>query len=86
MRTWLLSFRNGQQTLRPRSADRPIATLMQFSQIQLPNGLHILGEVNPQAHSVALGYFVRTGSRDETPDVAGVSHFLEHMAFKGDDR
>jgi predicted Zn-dependent peptidase len=59
---------------------------MQFSHIELPNGLHILGEVNPRAHSVALGYFVRTGSRDETSEVAGVSHFLDHMAFKGDDR
>ena len=32
---------------------------------------------------MALGYFVNTGSRDEDPSVAGVSHFLEHMAFKG---
>lgn len=64
----------------------PASPPMQFSQIELPNGLHILGEVNPRAHSVALGYFVRTGSRDETPEVAGVSHFLEHMAFKGDER
>ena len=32
---------------------------------------------------MALGFFVKTGSRDETADVAGVSHFLEHMAFKG---
>ena len=40
-------------------------------------------ECNPAVHSVALGFFVRTGSRDETDDVAGVSHFLEHMVFKG---
>ena len=36
-----------------------------------------------QAHSTALGFFVNTGARDETDDVAGVSHFLEHMVFKG---
>src|SRR4051812_2757167 len=50
---------------------------------KLPNGLQIIGESSPTARSVALGFFVRTGSRDETPEVCGVSHFLEHMAFKG---
>lgn len=59
---------------------------MQFHQHTLPNGLTIIGEANPAARSVALGFFVRTGSRDETSEVSGVSHFLEHMAFKGSDR
>ncbi|MBN1554631.1 MAG: insulinase family protein, partial [Phycisphaerae bacterium] len=59
---------------------------MQFRQHTLPNGLRIVTEVNPTAKSVAAGFFVRTGSRDETPEVAGVSHFLEHMVFKGTDR
>ena len=39
--------------------------------------------MQPRAHSLAVGYFVNTGSRDETDDIAGVSHFLEHMTFKG---
>jgi predicted Zn-dependent peptidase len=56
---------------------------MQFHSHTLPNGLRIVTEVNPTAKSVAAGFFVRTGSRDETPEVAGVSHFLEHMVFKG---
>ena len=56
---------------------------MEFTQAQLPNGLTIVGEINPAAASLAVGFFVRTGSRDETPEVAGVSHFLEHMMFKG---
>src|SRR5262249_5531078 len=42
-----------------------------------------IGETSPSARSVALGFFVRTGSRDETAEVSGVTHFLEHMAFKG---
>src|SRR6185436_8302149 len=46
----------------------------------------IIGEVSPDAHSVAVGFFVRTGSRDESTDVWGVSHFLEHMVFKGTER
>src|SRR4029079_4858983 len=50
------------------------------------NGLQIVGELKPAAQSLAVGFFVRTGSRDETPEVSGVSHFLEHMAFKGNGR
>ena len=56
---------------------------MQFKQTQLDNGLAAVGEVNPAAASMALGFFVRTGSRDETARIAGASHFLEHMMFKG---
>lgn len=56
---------------------------MTFHQHTLPNGLTILGETNPAALSVAVAFWVKTGSRDESPDVCGVSHFLEHMVFKG---
>ena len=56
---------------------------MKFQHRQLNNGMTIIGEVNPAAHSTAVGFFVRTGARDETPEVSGVSHFLEHMLFKG---
>src|SRR5205823_12213907 len=49
----------------------------------LANGLEIIAEPSPSARSVALGFFVRTGARDETAEVSGVSHFLEHMVFKG---
>jgi predicted Zn-dependent peptidase len=48
--------------------------------------LVLIGEVNPSAKSAAVGFFVRTGSRDETADISGVSHFLEHMLFKGTER
>ena len=56
---------------------------MEYRQHQLDNGLTILAECNPQAHFSAFGYFVRTGARDETAEIGGVSHFLEHMVFKG---
>ncbi len=49
----------------------------------LKNGLKLIGEVNPDAKSVAFGFFVKTGARDETQKESGVSHFLEHMMFKG---
>lgn len=41
---------------------------------------------DPTAFTASFGWFVRTGSRDERPEVAGVSHFLEHMVFKGTER
>ena len=54
-----------------------------FQQTQLSNGLDIVAEINPDSHSAALGLFVKTGSRDEALEINGVSHFLEHMMFKG---
>ncbi|MBN2477170.1 MAG: insulinase family protein [Pirellulales bacterium] len=56
---------------------------MEFRSHTLPNGLEIVAECNGEAHSTALGFFVKTGSRDENDATAGVSHFLEHMTFKG---
>ena len=53
---------------------------------RLANGLEIQAEVDPLAHTAAVGFFVRTGSRDEPAPIMGVSHFLEHMMFKGSDR
>jgi predicted Zn-dependent peptidase len=59
---------------------------LQFHHTTLDNGLEVVAELNDRAYSVAAGFFVRTGSRDEAPEVAGVSHFLEHMVFKGTPR
>ncbi len=52
----------------------------------LDNGLTVVGEIDPDAVSSACGFFVRTGARDEESRLMGVSHFLEHMMFKGTDR
>ena len=52
---------------------------MTFHQLTLANGLQLIGETSPSAKSVAVGFFVRTGARDETAPESGVSHFLEHM-------
>jgi len=59
---------------------------MKFYNTVLDNGLTIIGEQNLNAASCAIGVFVKTGARDESPEVAGVSHFLEHMMFKGTDK
>jgi predicted Zn-dependent peptidase len=56
---------------------------LKFREHVLSNGLEIVAECNDDAYTTALGYFVKTGARDETDAVSGVSHFLEHMMFKG---
>lgn len=49
----------------------------------LPGGLRVVSEAVPGSRSVALGFWVGVGSRDESPKAAGASHFLEHLLFKG---
>lgn len=49
----------------------------------LPNGVRLLALPMPHVKSVSVGVFLRVGSRDETPATNGISHVLEHMAFKG---
>jgi predicted Zn-dependent peptidase len=56
---------------------------VEFVEHTLSNGLQIIAECNGDAHSTAVAFFVKTGARDENDAVAGVSHFLEHMMFKG---
>jgi predicted Zn-dependent peptidase len=59
---------------------------MEFRSQRLDNGLEIVAETNDEAHSMSVAFIARAGSRDEADDVAGVSHFLEHMCFKGTPR
>jgi len=54
-----------------------------YRECTLPNGLRIAAECAPDAASAAIGMFVQTGARDEPRELMGVSHFLEHMMFKG---
>ena len=59
---------------------------MKFENKKFSNGLVCIGEINSSAKSAAVGFFVKTGSRDETKNINGVSHFLEHMLFKGTEK
>ncbi len=54
-----------------------------YNERTLSNGLRIAAECAPEAESAAVGLFVTTGARDEPRALMGVSHFLEHMMFKG---
>src|SRR5690242_17196798 len=53
---------------------------------RLPSGLSVVTDRMPHLESAALGVWVGAGSRDERPDEHGISHLLEHMAFKGTTR
>jgi len=54
-----------------------------FAEHWLPNGLRVICEVMPQVRSAAVGFLADCGARHERPEQHGVSHFLEHMCFKG---
>jgi len=47
----------------------------------LPNGLVVIAEPMPHAHSVSVGIWVRSGSRSEPERLNGIAHFIEHMVF-----
>ena len=49
----------------------------------LTNGIRVITDPNPNTESVSLGVWVAVGARFETPNINGISHVLEHMAFKG---
>ena len=52
----------------------------------LPGGLRVVTEAMPSARSATLGLWTKVGSRDESPSLAGATHFLEHLLFKGTKR
>ena len=56
---------------------------MQTTISRLENGLTVASTHMPDAHSVAVGVWIKAGARDESEGLNGVAHFLEHMAFKG---
>lgn len=64
-------------TIPETTATRDIKTAV------LPNGIRVITEHMPHVRSVSLGIWIGTGSRSETPDENGISHFIEHMVFKG---
>ncbi len=54
-----------------------------YKKITLDNGLRLVTAAMPHTRSVAIGFFIGTGSRYETDEQSGISHFIEHMCFKG---
>jgi predicted Zn-dependent peptidase len=54
-----------------------------FSRSTLPGGVRVVTESIPSVRSVSVGIWIYTGSRDEAQEESGISHFIEHMVFKG---
>jgi predicted Zn-dependent peptidase len=60
--------------------------MLNYRKNVLNNGVRILTEEIPHVRSISLGLWVRSGSRDEDEATSGISHFIEHMMFKGTEK
>ncbi len=60
-----------------------VEELRNIERAVFPNGLTVLSEKMDHIRSVSMGIWVKSGSRHEDPRVNGISHFVEHMVFKG---
>ena len=71
--------------LKSRQLHSPTAdsSLFTYRKSILPNGIRVVTEAIPHVKSVAIGVWIDIGSRDETEKNSGISHFIEHMVFKG---
>jgi predicted Zn-dependent peptidase len=78
----MASDRNTATLVEP-AAPSATTTPRNIRRTTLPNGLLVLTEQMPHVRSVSMGVWVDSGSRDEAPAVNGISHFVEHMVFKG---
>ncbi|HTY08517.1 MAG TPA: pitrilysin family protein [Candidatus Edwardsbacteria bacterium] len=56
---------------------------IRYHRTKLANGMTVISERIPNTHSVAVGFWLARGSRDETPATNGIAHLIEHMSFKG---
>lgn len=56
---------------------------IKFKKSELSNGIRVVSELHPGSRAVSISIWVLTGTRDEVPEVAGISHLLEHLVFKG---
>ena len=64
----------------------PISPVRDIEMTTLANGVRVITEAMPHVRSVSVGVWINAGSRSETPEQNGISHFIEHMLFKGTTR
>src|SRR4051794_27429309 len=65
------------------SMTSPNNPLRDIQKTTLDNGVRVITEAMPHVRSVSVGIWIGSGSRRETPEQNGISHFIEHMLFKG---
>ncbi len=70
----------------PTRLARNLTTRRNVQKDTLPNGLMVITEAMPAVRSISLGIWLRVGSRQEAQNENGLSHFIEHMVFKGTER
>jgi predicted Zn-dependent peptidase len=63
--------------------DVSVTKVRDIERTRLPNGVRVVTEQMPHVRSVSVGVWIGTGSREEKPHETGISHFIEHMVFKG---
>jgi predicted Zn-dependent peptidase len=71
------------ESAKAKATEARVSEPRDIHRVQLPNGLIVLSEEMAHIRSVAIGIWVKSGSRDEAPEFNGISHFTEHMVFKG---
>jgi predicted Zn-dependent peptidase len=69
--------------LRKNQSDSSVQTTPIYRKTVLPNGIRIVSEQVSHVRSIAIGAWIDVGSRDEDESNNGISHFIEHMVFKG---
>ncbi|HDM76378.1 MAG TPA: insulinase family protein [Deltaproteobacteria bacterium] len=75
-----------KQRLEPGRRISKIRGPLLYQKTTLENGIRIVTEKIPHLHSVSVGVWVDAGSRDEEPSESGITHFIEHMLFKGTEK
>lgn len=65
------------------SPQRRTTSTVEYRKTRLPSGVRVVTEFVPYMRSLAIGFWIDTGSRDEPASLSGISHFIEHMVFKG---
>jgi predicted Zn-dependent peptidase len=71
------------KTAQSKAVQTRLSEPRDIHRVVLPNGLIVLSEEMAHIRSIAIGIWMKSGSRDEAPEVNGISHFTEHMVFKG---
>lgn len=68
------------------TASQELRSLARYQKTVFPNGLRVVTEQIPHVRSASIGVWIDVGSRDEIEKTNGISHFIEHMVFKGTER
>src|SRR6266478_193264 len=72
-----------EMSMAARTTKRTHHKLRDIERTALPNGLRVVTERMQHVRSISVGIWIGTGSREESAEQSGISHFIEHMVFKG---